>query len=135
MLTHTILLVSLIRFGAYALPGGVTQTSDNADNVARACAPLARPTAPYTVVASRPNSPIHYLAMNAGPNHRIILGGEADVPPCPFKDQSKCPPGAYTVFTGSGSLVSAQPHSVFAYRAYLVPVCCRPRWPAGFRGS
>ena len=92
---------------ASSLPG--TQTLKRSNRVARACAPLSSPTAPYTIVASKPNSPIHYLPVNAGPDYLLVLGGDPDSTPCPLQDQSACPPGAYTAFAGFGSLVSLIP--------------------------
>ena len=43
--------------------------------------------------------------MNLGPDHQVILGGEPDVPPCPLAN-GQCAPGAYSVWSGFGSLVS-----------------------------
>ena len=90
------------------IPSSGSRTLKSLEKAARACAPLSSPTAPYSVVASRPNSPIHYLPINAGPDYRLVLGGDPDSTPCPLEDQSNCPPGAYTAFDGFGSLVSVQ---------------------------
>ena len=96
---ESILVIVSFGMGCFASP---TQTSGN--KVVRACAPLSSPTAPYTIIASAPNTKIHQMTMNLGPDHQIILGGEPDVPPCPLAN-GKCAPGAYSVWSGFGSLV------------------------------
>ena len=101
-----ILAISLPILGSLASPLPASRTSESSRHAARACAPLSSPTAPYTIVALAPNTAIHYMAVNAGPDYRLVLGGDPDSDVCPLEDQSNCPPGAYTAFAGFGSLVS-----------------------------
>ena len=88
-----------------AVMAAPTSTTKPRELVARACAPLSSPTAPYTIVASAPGTNIHYMTMNLGADHQVILDGEPDVPPCPLAN-GDCAPGAYSVWSGFGSLVS-----------------------------
>ena len=53
--------------GVMGAPSPGSATLRSSEKAARACAPISSPTAPYSIVASRPNPPIHYLPINAGP--------------------------------------------------------------------
>lgn len=102
MYASTGLVAATLALQAFALP----TTPTSGDKVARACAPLSTPTKPYTIVAIAPNTAVHQMTMNLGPNHQVILGGEPVVPPCPPAANGDCAPGAYSVWKGFGALVS-----------------------------
>lgn len=56
---------------------------------------------PFSVMAIRSASPIHYLQMNAA-GQKFYLGGQTSSY-CPDLDGITCPPGNQTVIAGGGS--------------------------------
>lgn len=69
---------------------------------APAPAPAANP--PFSVMAARSGSPIHYMQMNAA-GQKFYLGGKTSSY-CPSPTVEHCPPGNQTVFSpGGNSLV------------------------------
>lgn len=56
---------------------------------------------PFTVMALRSGSPIHFLTMNAR-DQRFWLGGKTSSY-CPTGVVPKCPPGNETVFVANGN--------------------------------
>lgn len=80
-----------------------------------AAAPISEATQksspPFTVVAARCGSPIHFLQMNAA-NERFWLGGET-ASFCPSDVVPQCPPGNKTVLAANGNaLVCHSPRQV-----------------------
>jgi len=76
-----------------------TQTSSTPPT-STSCVPLTSPTKAYTVMASRPGSPIDLLSIEAGGLGFHLGGGTGSY--CPTSVGSSCPPGNQTVFQGSG---------------------------------
>lgn len=74
-----------------------------------AAAPVSQTKAnpPFSVMATRSGSPIHFLSLNAA-GQKFWLGGET-ASYCPSQ-VTDCPPGTQTVFApGGSSLVSDTP--------------------------
>lgn len=66
-----------------------------------AAAPVGEPNPPFTVMAIRSASPIHYMQMNAA-GQKFWLGGET-TSYCPTQVVPNCPPGNQTVFAPGGN--------------------------------
>lgn len=102
---------------------------------APAPAPSDQANPPFTVMAIRSASPIHYRQMN-GAGQRFWLGGSTSSY-CPTNVGINCPPGNQTVFTANGNAmvcdtVQHDPLDNNSNNNTHDNVGCRsPRWPAG----